>query len=121
MTAPSNILSGLWKEEVYRVEGEVLHKLFMSAFAGPEKPSDAVREVLETLVRITLDYRDRTLAAKGRIVTVQDVRTSLSWLIPCLATGNVPEIVDPVHLGLLLKWLEALKNPLYGTHTNRPE
>jgi len=108
-------------EEPFRVEEEVLHKLLLSAVAGPEKPSTAVREVFETLIRITLDYRDRTLAEKGRIVTVRDVRASLAWLIPSLATGNVPEIEDPVRLGLLERWLEALKNPLCGTHSNRPD
>jgi hypothetical protein len=108
-------------EGVVRVEGEVLQRLFMSAFAGTEKPSDAHREVLETLIRTTLDYRDLTLSAKGRIVTVRDVRASLAWLIPCLATGNIPKIEDPVHLGLLERWLEALKNPLLGARTNRPD
>ncbi len=107
-------------EEVNRVEGEVLHKLFMSVLTGPEKPSDAHREVLEILIRITLDYRDVTLSAKGKIVTVRDVRASLAWLIPCLATGNVPEIEDPVRLGLLLRWLEVLKTPSSVTRSNLP-
>jgi hypothetical protein len=108
-------------EELFRVEEEVLRKLFMSAAAGTERPTSAVREVFETLVRITLDYRDRTLAAKGRIVTVRDVRASLAWLIPCLATGNVAEIEDPVRMGLLEGWLEALRNPLFATRSNRPD
>jgi hypothetical protein len=103
------------------VEGEVLQKLFMSAVTGPEKPSAAVREVFETLIRITLDYRDFTLSAKGQIVTVRDVRASLAWLIPCLATGNVPEIEDPVRLGLLVRWLEALKSPSSITRSNLPD
>lgn len=98
------------------MDGRDLHRLFMAAIDGPGETTEAVRRVLSTLIRVTLDYRDHLLESKGRTLTVRDVQISLSWLVPCLATGNLPEIDDPVCLDLLEKWLEALKHTPHKVH-----
>ncbi len=72
--------------------------------------TDATRQVFSILIRATLKYRDDTLASRGVVVTVEDVRTSLNWLVPALATGNIPAIDNEVSLGLLKQWLSELKS-----------
>ncbi|MBC8462084.1 MAG: hypothetical protein H8D67_29305 [Deltaproteobacteria bacterium] len=49
------------------------------------------------------------LESKGVVVTVEDVRTSLNWLVPALAIGNMPETDKKVSLELLKLWLDDLK------------
>ena len=74
--------------------------------------TEAVRKVFSTLVHTTLRYRDDVLASRGEVVTVEDVRICLGWLVPALATGNMPQTDNKTRLGLLKLWLEELgKNP----------
>ncbi|MCG7851390.1 MAG: hypothetical protein MIO92_02605, partial [Methanosarcinaceae archaeon] len=53
-------------------------------------------------------YRDDVLASRGEVVTVEDVRTCLGWLVPVLATGNMPNTDNKVRLDLLKLWVEEL-------------
>jgi len=91
------------------VDEKDLEVLFRSVGEAPDAYPESARRVFNILVRVTLDYRDHMLASQGRVVTVQDVRTALSWLIPALATGNIPRMDDPVCADLLQRWLSALK------------
>lgn len=85
-------------------------KLFMSVVEYPGRDTDATRQVFSILVKSTLKYRDDMLASEDIVVTVDDVRTCLGWLVPALATGNMPDTENRVRLGLLKLWLEELGN-----------
>lgn len=85
-----------------------IQRLFMSVLEDPQQDSRNLREVFSIMIRTTLKYRDDMLAAKGVVVTVEDVRTSLQWLVPVLATGTLPKTDREVSLGLLKIWLEEL-------------
>jgi len=61
------------------------------------------------LIQSTLRYRDKMLSSKGVVVTVGDVRAALGWLIPALATGNMPETENKISMGLLDLWMDELK------------
>lgn len=80
----------------------------MSVLEDPQQDSHNLREVFSIMIRTTLKYRDDMLAAKGVVVTVEDVRTSLQWLVPVLATGTLPKTDREVSLGLLKIWLEEV-------------
>ncbi|MCD4715783.1 MAG: hypothetical protein K8R45_03460 [Desulfobacterales bacterium] len=87
-----------------------IRKLFMSVLEYPGQDTDAARQVFSTLVKSTLKYRDDMLVSENIVVTVDDVRTCLGWLVPALATGNMPDTENRVGLGLLKLWLEELGN-----------
>ena len=92
------------------MEESEIEKLFLSVAEDLGQDTDATRQVFSILIRATLKYRDDTLASRGVVVTVEDVRTSLNWLVPALATGNIPAIDNEVSLGLLKQWLSELKS-----------
>jgi hypothetical protein len=55
------------------------------------------------------------LKSRGIVITVEDVRTALDWLIPSLKTGRLPETGDKKRLDLLKLWLDEIRclgNPL---------
>jgi len=85
-----------------------IEKLFISVLEESGQDTDAVRNVFSTLVYTTLRYRDDVLAFRGEVVTVEDVRTCLGWLVPALVTGNMPQTDSKARLGLLKLWLEEL-------------
>jgi hypothetical protein len=71
--------------------------------------TEDVRQVFSTLVRNTLDYRDRVLAYRGIVVTVEDVRWSLDRLVHSLGSGSMPEEDNEIGLDLLRIWLRELQ------------
>ena len=89
-------------------EGDI-EKLFLSVLEHASQDNEDVREVFATLVKSTLRYRDHVLESQGIVVTVQDVRTTLGWLVPSLATGQLPETDNKLRLDLLKIWLDELK------------
>ena len=91
-------------------EGEI-EKLFLRAVEDPGRNTDAARRVFSVLLKATLKYRDEMLASSGVVVTVEDVRTSLEWLVPALTFGNIPETDNKVCLGLLKLWVNGLRFP----------
>ena len=87
-----------------------IHKLFESVLEHPGQDTDGARQVFSTLVKSTLKYRDDVLETKDIVVTVDDVRACLGWLIPALATGTMPETENSVRMGLLKLWMEELRD-----------
>ena len=85
-----------------------IKRLFLSLVENSEQNTDAIRKVFSILVKSTLKYRDCMLKSRGVVVTVEDVRTSLSWLVPALAIGNMPKTDNEVSLELLKLWLDDL-------------
>ena len=86
-----------------------IERLFLNLVENSGQNTDAVRNVFSILVKSTLKYRDHMLESKGVVVTVEDVRTSLNWLVPALAIGNIPETDKKISLELLKLWLDDLK------------
>ena len=86
-----------------------IHDLFMSVAQGSGEKGEAAKKVFAILVKATLGYRDDLLASRGITVTVDDVRTDLEWLVPALATGELPRTDHWISLDLLKVWLDELK------------
>ena len=91
------------------MEEKDILKLFLSVVEHSAQNTPAIREVFTILVKTTLNYRDHIQASRGITVTVEDVRTALGWLVPALATGNLPETENKIRLDLLKLWLDELK------------
>ena len=91
------------------MEDEDIYKLFLSVLENSAQDRNGVREVFSILIKSTLRYRDQMLASKGRVVTVEDVRTALKWLVPSLSTGLMPKTDNKISLDLLKLWLDELK------------
>jgi hypothetical protein len=87
-----------------------IRKLFTGVLEDPRQDTDDARHVFSILVKTTLRYRDEMLSSRGIAVTVEDVRTSLNWLVPVLATGEMPETKNKTSLGLLKIWLDELSS-----------
>ena len=86
-----------------------IEKLFLSVLEESGQDTDASRRIFSILVRSTLEFRDRILASRDMVVTVEDVCASLEWLIPALAEGRMPETENEIQLGLLNAWIQELK------------
>ena len=91
------------------MEERDIYKLFLSVAEHSSQNTDAVRDIFSILVKSTLRYRDQILASKDIIVTVDDVRTALDWLVPCLSTGLLPKTDNKIRLDLLKIWLDELR------------
>ena len=77
--------------------------------------SPEAAKVFSILVRSSLRYRDELLESQGIVLTVEAVRTALSWLMPALGTGAMPETDETVSLGLLKIWLNELRGSIKST------
>ena len=86
-----------------------ISRLFMRVAGNAcEVPEDA-RRVFSILVSSTLRYRDRLKEELAIIVTVEDVRAALDWLLEAMRTKQLPETNNAVRLDLLKIWLDELK------------
>jgi hypothetical protein len=91
------------------LEDEDICILFLNLAQKADRDNDSMKEVFKILIKSTLRYRDSLLKAKGVTVTVQDVQTTLEWLVPALKTGKLPSTDDKIRLDLLKLWLDELK------------
>ncbi|MDY6987602.1 MAG: hypothetical protein SWQ30_06035 [Thermodesulfobacteriota bacterium] len=86
-----------------------IYKLFIKAAGSTAEASEDARRVLGILVSSTLRYRDLLKDELGIIVTVEDVRIALDWLLESMGTKKLPETNNAVRLDLLKIWLDELK------------
>lgn len=91
------------------MEKRDIEKLFLTVAQDPALDTEANRKIFSLLIQSTLRYRDEMLSSKGVVVTVGDVRAALAWLVPVLATGNMPKTDNKISLGLLYLWMDKLK------------
>jgi hypothetical protein len=91
------------------LEERDIFKLFLGVAEHSAQNTVAVREVFSILVKSTLRYRDEMLASKDIVVTVEDVRAALDWLVPSLSTGLLPKTDNKISLDLLKIWLDELR------------
>jgi len=92
------------------MEERDIYRLFLNVVEDSAQNTDAVRQVFSILIRSTLRYRDHVLESRGVVITVEDVRITLSWLVPALMTGHLPVTDDEIRLDFLKLWLDELKN-----------
>ena len=91
------------------MEDKDIYILFSRVAEGPDRYDESVRKVFSSLIKTTLRYRDQMLKSQGIVITVEDVRTALDWLIPCLKTGRLPEKGDKKSMDLLKLWLDEIR------------
>ncbi len=94
------------------MDRDTIQHMFEQLIPENRSYDESAHEFFSLLVKATLDYRDEMLASRGVIVTVDDVKTSLRWLIPALATGNIPDLENEVCLELLKTWISQLRTRL---------
>jgi hypothetical protein len=91
------------------MEDKDIYILFSKVAEGPDRYDESVHKIFSSLIKTTLRYRDRMLKSQGIVITVEDVRTALDWLIPCLKTGRLPEKGDKKSMDLLKLWLDEIR------------
>ena len=91
------------------MEERDIYRLFLNVLENTAQNTDAVRKVFSILIKSTLRYRDHMLESRGVVITVEDVRITLSWLVPALMTGHLPQTDDKLRLDLLNLWVDELK------------
>ena len=84
-------------------------KLFFTIAESTVEESQEVRKVFSMLVSSTLRYRDLLKEDLGIVLTVEDVRVVLDWLIEAMHTKRLPKTNNAVRLDLLKIWLDELK------------
>lgn len=92
------------------MDEEEIKNLFQGLTQGSSKDLEGAQEVFSILVKTTLRFRDSLLASEGIVLTVEEVRKTLQWLVPALATGESPQMGNRIRQELLKTWLEKL-NP----------
>jgi hypothetical protein len=95
--------------ERHRMEDKDIYALFTNLAEKAEQDDEPLKEVFKILIKSTLAYRDNVLSATGAVVTVDDVRSTLEWLLPAFKTGRLPRTDDKLRLDLLKIWLDELK------------
>ena len=91
------------------MEDKDLYKLFLSVAEHPGQNTEDTRKVFSILVRSTLRHRDQMLKTNRTVVTVEDVRTVLGWLVNSFSSGRLPVTDNKLRLDLLKIWLDELK------------
>lgn len=78
---------------------------------APDSAGDddqGARQVFKSLVETTLTYRDQLKDKQAFILTVEDVRIVLDWLMAYMQTGKAPETHDKIRAELFKLWTTAL-------------
>jgi len=96
------------------MEENEIGQLFKKIADTSAADSQEAQAVFAALVKSTLRYRDLLKQSKNTILTVQDVRTTLDWLMPAFTTGRLPMTNNRIRLDLLKIWLDELK--ILGHH-----
>lgn len=86
-----------------------INRLFMKVAGKTCQASEDVRKVFSVLVTSTLRYRDCLKEEQDIVVTVEDVRGTLDWLLESIHTKRLPRSNNAVRLDLLKIWLDELK------------
>jgi hypothetical protein len=90
------------------MDGQDVDKLFLKAAGRAAMHSPDVKNVFSILVSSTLRYRDWVKEEKGIVVTVEDVRVVLDWLLEAIRTYQLPKTENRLRLDLLNIWLDEL-------------
>lgn len=91
------------------MDDKLILELFERVANDSSGEKQGERQVFSLLVKTTLAYRDQLLESHGIVLTVEDVRTALGFLVPVITSGVLPKKLKKIHLDLLMLWLEELK------------
>jgi hypothetical protein len=86
-----------------------IHRLFMRVAGRTSDLPEDVKRVFSILVSSTLRYRDALKKDLGVVVTVEDVRVALDWLLESMRTKRLPETNNALRLDLVKIWLDELR------------
>jgi hypothetical protein len=86
-----------------------IRRLFVKVAGSATEVPEEAQTVFSVLVSTTLKYRDHLKKDLGMVVTVEDVRVALDWLIASLRTNRLPETENRVALDLVKIWLRELR------------
>ena len=92
------------------MEDKDIYLLFSKISEDATTSDESVREIFSVLIKSTLRYRDHMLKSQDIVITVEDVRAALEWLIPSLKTGRLPNTNEKIRLDLLKLWLDDLRH-----------
>lgn len=90
------------------MDESVINTLFMRVAGNASNIPEETRAVFSILVSSTLQYRDYLKESMGIIVTVEDVRVVLKWLLETMRSKRLPETDNAVRLDLLKIWMDEL-------------
>ncbi len=91
------------------MDNQEIEKLF-SQLETPPSVSPETKEVFATLVKTTLDYRDKVNKETGMTITVEDTRAALDLFLEFIQTGRVPSSKNQIILDLLKIWIKKFKS-----------
>jgi hypothetical protein len=91
------------------MDDQDIDKFFLKAAGRGVRHSPDVKKVFSILVSSTLRYRDWIKEEKGIVVTVEDVRVVLDWLLETIRTHQLPRTENRLRLDLLKIWLDELR------------
>ncbi len=86
-----------------------INQLFLKVKKSYGNVPEDVEKVFSLLVSTTLRYRDDLKSALGVILTVEDVRVTLVWLLEFMESKQFPPTNNAVRRDLLKIWTEMLK------------
>jgi hypothetical protein len=86
-----------------------INKLFMRVAAAAGKVPEDAGKVFSILVSSTLRHRDHLKEELGIVLTVEDVRVTLDWLLASMQTKRLPSTSNAVRMDLLKIWLDELR------------
>ena len=92
------------------MEENEIEQLFRKIADTSAADNQEGRAVFASLVKSTLRYRDVLKQSRDMVLTVQDVRITLDWLMPAFTTGRLPQTDNKIQLDLLKIWLDELKS-----------
>ena len=99
-------------------ESRGIQELFQVLVGRNQSAGESAKRLSSLLLESTLEYRDELFLEKGIVVTVEDVRKTLDWLLPALFTGNIPQLDNKIQEGLLQRWISRLRD--MGKSTQEP-
>ena len=91
------------------MDDQEVDKFFLKAAGRVVRHPPDVKNVFSILVSSTLRYRDWIKEEKGIVVTVEDVRVTLDWLLETIRTHQLPKTENRLRLDLLNIWLDEIR------------
>lgn len=71
-------------------------------------------QVMGTLIRLTIDYRDQWLRQTGETLTVEETRQALDIYIQILNNATVAEVPNRKIAGLVAVWLKEINGRIFA-------
>lgn len=86
-----------------------IKKLFERVAKHFEDADEGTQRMFGMLVKTAIVYRDKLVHSSGAALTVEETRRALDAFMKVLQTHDIPKGLDGRVHGLVLMWLEELK------------